>query len=74
MTFEIPDLFHADRLSDSAVSHLSDNVVLLNYVKDDHSISRAMCVIKTRASRHEPGIRPFTIGPHGIEPADSSQR
>lgn len=74
MTFEIPDLFHADRLSDSAVSHLSDNVILLNYVKDDDSISRAMCVIKTRASRHEPGIRPFTIGPHGIEAADSSQR
>jgi circadian clock protein KaiC len=74
MTFEIPDLFYADRLSESAVSHLSDNVVLLNYVKDGNSISRAMCVIKTRASRHEPGIHPFTIGPDGIEAADNSQR
>lgn len=74
MTFEIPDLFRADRLSESAVSHLSDNVVLLNYVKSDDSIGRAMCVIKTRASRHEPGIRPFTIGPDGIEAADSVHR
>jgi len=74
MTFEIPDLFHADRLSESAVSHLSDNLVLLNYVKDDDSIGRAMCVIKTRASHHEPGIPPFTIGPDGIEAVYSSQR
>jgi circadian clock protein KaiC len=74
MTFEIPDLFRAERISESAVSHLSDNVVLLNYVRAENSIGRAMCVIKTRASRHEPDIRSFTIGPDGIEPADSVQR
>jgi circadian clock protein KaiC len=74
MTLEIPDLFHTNRLSDSAVSHLSDNVVLLNYVREEDSISRAMCVIKTRASSHKPDIRPFKIGPHGIQPADSSER
>ena len=33
MTFEVQDLFEAPRLSDSAVSHLSDNIVLLSYVK-----------------------------------------
>ena len=42
MTLEIRDLFHAERLADSAISHLSDNVVLLNYIKEEKSISRAM--------------------------------
>jgi circadian clock protein KaiC len=71
MTFEMPDLFHTERLSDSAVSHLSDNVVLLNYVKDHHSIRRAISVIKSRASHHQPDIRQFLIGHEGIVLADS---
>jgi circadian clock protein KaiC len=48
MTFETPDLFRVERISDSAVSHLSDNVVLLNYVNDHDSIQQAMSVIKSR--------------------------
>ena len=72
MTLEIRDLFHAERLSDSAISHLSDNVVLLNYIKEEKSISRAMAVIKSRASYHDPGIRQFKIGPDGIVLADSA--
>jgi circadian clock protein KaiC len=70
MTFEVQDLFEASRLSDSAVSHLSDNMVLLSYVKEQDSIKRVMSVIKSRASHHEPGIRQFLIGPDGIVLAD----
>lgn len=70
MTIEIPDLFHLDRLSDSALSHLADNVVLLNYVREDHSIHRALSVIKSRASDHRPDIRPFLIGRDGVVLAD----
>jgi circadian clock protein KaiC len=66
MSFEIPDLFRTERLSDSAISHLSDNIVLLTYVQNGHSIDRAMTVIKSRASHHHPGIRRFAIGPEGI--------
>ena len=66
MTFEIPDLFGAERLSDDAVSPLSDNVVLLSYLKDDGSIKRTISVIKTRASHHDPAIRQFLIGRDGI--------
>jgi hypothetical protein len=54
------------RLSESALSHLSDNVVLLKYVQDDHSIQRAVSVIKSRASYHHPDTRPFLIGRDGI--------
>jgi circadian clock protein KaiC len=71
MTFELPDLFHPQRLSDAAVSHLSDNVVLLNYIREQDSIKRAMSVIKSRASYHEPDVRQFLIGPAGIVLADT---
>ncbi len=70
MTFEVQELFGSERISDSAVSHLSDNVILLSYVKEQDSINRVMAVIKSRASRHEPGIRHFLIGADGITLVD----
>jgi circadian clock protein KaiC len=66
LTFEIAALFGAERLSDDAVSPLSDNVVLLSYLRDQGVLRRTMTVIKTRASRHDPAIRQFVIGPQGI--------
>ena len=66
MTIESTELIQAQRLSASAVSHLSDNVVLLSYVQEHNSINRAMTVIKSRASHHQSVICPFTIGPAGI--------
>ena len=71
MTVESPDLFQAERLSDSAVSHLSDNVVLLSYIREANAINRTITVIKSRASHHQPAICQFTIGPHGIVLAHS---
>jgi circadian clock protein KaiC len=71
MTFESPELFRTERVSDSAISHLSDNVVLLNYVREGNSINRAMAVIKSRASHHQPTVCQFTIDPHGITLVDS---
>jgi circadian clock protein KaiC len=70
MTFEVQDLFQAPRLSDSAVSHLSDNIVLLSYIQEQDSINRAMAVVKSRASHHDPSIRQFLIGHDGIVLAD----
>jgi len=32
-TLEAPDLFGSSRLSDGAISHLSDNIVLPRYVQ-----------------------------------------
>jgi circadian clock protein KaiC len=74
MTLENTELFHAERLSDSAISHLSDNVVLLAYVRQGNSVGRAMSVIKSRASHHDPTIRQFVIGSHGIALADTPPR
>ena len=90
MTFEIPQLYSPDRLSDTAVSHLSDNVVILSYVREHDITARSIAVIKTRATTHDPAVRRFTIGSAGIvldepdstdnsavgigEPADATSR
>jgi circadian clock protein KaiC len=66
MTTELADLFEVRRLSEFGISHLSDNVVLLQYIREQAIVRRAITVTKTRASRHEPEIREFTITPEGI--------
>jgi circadian clock protein KaiC len=45
---------------------MSDNVLLLSYVRKGAEIKRSIAVIKTRASAHDPGIREFTISGDGI--------
>jgi circadian clock protein KaiC len=77
MTSELPDLFRVSRLSEFGVSHLSDNVVVLQYIRDGSTVRRALTVLKTRASRHEPEIREFKITREGIllgDPFDPTQR
>jgi circadian clock protein KaiC len=66
LTSETESLVGADRISDTAVSPLADNVVLLSYQRDRDTIGRTISVIKTRASRHDPMVRKFVIGPQGI--------
>jgi circadian clock protein KaiC len=66
MTLELPDLFQVNRLSELGISHVSDNVVLLQYLHRRASLTRTMTVLKTRASLHEPQIREFAITSEGI--------
>jgi len=66
MTSEVPRLFGADHISDFAVSSLADNIVMLGHQRERDTIGRTMAVIKTRASRHDPAVRKFVIGPQGI--------
>jgi circadian clock protein KaiC len=66
MTLEVPALFGAERLSNDAISPLSDNVVLLSYLRDENLIKRTISIIKTRASRHDPAVRQFKIESDGI--------
>ncbi len=70
MTMEVPDLFHLTRLSELGVSNMSDNVVLLQYLRGESQIKRAVTVLKTRASMHEPEIRQYRITEAGIEVGD----
>lgn len=66
MTLEVAELFEVTRISEHGMSHLSDNVLLLQYVRSDSHITRALAVLKTRASRHEPGVRTYEISAQGI--------
>jgi circadian clock protein KaiC len=66
MTLEIPDLFEVRRLSESAVSQLADNVVVLQYIRSRSEIRRAVLVLKTRASQHDIQIREFRISKEGM--------
>jgi len=62
----VPGLFGISRLAEDDISHLSDNVILLQFVPRDTQLRRAVTVLKTRASRHEPDVREFKITPKGI--------
>jgi circadian clock protein KaiC len=66
MTLEVAELFELVRISDNSLSHLSDNVVLLRYLREGDRLQRALTVLKTRASSHDPVIRPFEITGDGI--------
>jgi circadian clock protein KaiC len=67
MTQEVPQLFGITTLSEKGVSHLADNVILLQYLRGQSRIRRAVSVIKTRASSHDADIREFEITSEGFE-------
>jgi len=66
MTSELPDLFHVGRLAEYGISHLSDNVILLQYQRAESRLLRTVTILKSRASAHDPQIREFEITPDGI--------
>jgi circadian clock protein KaiC len=74
MTSELPDLFHVGRLAEYGISHLSDNVILLQYLHADTRLRRTLTVLKSRASAHDPEIREFDITADGIALRDAIAR
>jgi circadian clock protein KaiC len=79
MTVQLPDLFQVTRVSEVGVSHVADNLVVLQYLRGPAGIRRTLTVLKTRASLHEPQVREFTITPAGITlggqaPSDAASR
>ncbi len=66
MTSELPDLFHVGRLAEYGISHLSDNVILLQYLRANSRLLRTVTVLKSRTSAHNPEIREFEITSDGI--------
>jgi circadian clock protein KaiC len=66
MTHEIPELFGLTRLSERGVSHLADNVVLLQYRGLDQAVTRTITVLRIRASHHDGQTRELHITADGI--------
>lgn len=48
------------------LSYLADAVVLLRFFEVDGSVRKAISVLKTRTTAHEPTIREFALGPDGL--------
>ena len=73
VTLESAELFHISRLSELAMSHMADNVVLLQHLHSGHEMKRALTVLKTRGASHTSAVREFRITSEGIafgEPLD----
>jgi circadian clock protein KaiC len=66
MIVEVPDLFQLRRVSDEGMSHLADNVVLLQYVQEGPELIRALTLLKTRAMHHRPMVRRYEITSKGF--------
>jgi circadian clock protein KaiC len=62
----VPELFQVGRLAEYGISHLSDNVVLLQYLRVESRLVRTVTILKSRASAHDPEIREFDITADGI--------
>jgi circadian clock protein KaiC len=66
MTQEVPDLFGVSRLSEYGISHLSDNVILLQFLRGDSRLKRALTILKARGSAHDPSTRQYEITIDGV--------
>jgi circadian clock protein KaiC len=66
MIVEVPDLFQLRRVSEHGISHLADNVVLLQYVQHGPELVRALTILKTRGMRHRPVVHRYEITDKGF--------
>jgi len=66
MIMEVPELFQLRQISEEGISHLADNVVLLQYVQDGPELIRALTILKTRAMRHRPVVHRYEITDKGF--------
>ena len=70
MTQEVANLFGVTQLSEYGISHLSDNVILLQFLRGDSELKRALSILKTRGSAHEPATRQYEITSKGVRLGD----
>jgi circadian clock protein KaiC len=66
MIVEVPELFQLHQVSEHGISHLSDNVILLQYMQEGAEMFRSLTILKTRAMRHQPVVRRFEITNEGF--------
>ena len=66
-TYETAELFRISRLSEFGMSHIADNVVLLQHIQNGTQMRRALSVVKSRASMNSSMVREFQISRDGIQ-------
>jgi circadian clock protein KaiC len=65
-TSTTPTLMGGTSITEGHISTLTDSIILLRYVEMFGEMKRGITVLKMRGSRHDKGIREFTIDPHGM--------
>jgi circadian clock protein KaiC len=83
-TYEMPSFVTGQSPSGVAMSHMSDNVIMIDYHHHHGTLKRSLAIIKTRASGHTTDMYEFRLGPDGFtlngtaspggEPATSHHR
>jgi circadian clock protein KaiC len=71
MTLEVADLYDIRHVSEEGLSHLADNVIVLQYAKDTAHVTRTLTVLKTRATRHDQAVRRYEISAEGLVLTDT---
>jgi circadian clock protein KaiC len=67
ITQEEPEILGTSAMAaEFGISYLVDTVIQLSYVEMDSSISRALLILKQRASGHDKAIRQFRITDRGM--------
>jgi circadian clock protein KaiC len=70
MTLETRPPFAFAGMIGTALSHLTDNIVLLGYHVEGPDVRRAIHVLKSRGSAHDQSVREYTIEAEGIRIGD----
>jgi circadian clock protein KaiC len=65
-TVEVEEDFVSMRLSNYAISFLSDGIVRLRYVSIDGQLRRMLIIVKMRRGRHSIDMHEYTITPKGV--------
>lgn len=75
MTLEVNELYAISRITEHGLSHLADNVIILQYDQDGATrrVMRTLTVLKTRATRHDPTVRHYEITSEGLSLAEGER-
>ncbi|MFL5724815.1 MAG: ATPase domain-containing protein [Chloroflexota bacterium] len=70
MTLETRPPFAFAATMETSLSHVVDNIVVVGYDIDGADVRRAIHVLKSRGSAHDPSIREFRIEADGVHVGD----
>ena len=71
MTLEVAELYDIRHVSEQGLSHLADNVIVLQYARNTAHVTRTLTVLKTRATQHDHAVRRYEITAEGLTLADT---
>jgi circadian clock protein KaiC len=66
LTVEATEAYNQMRFTPHPISFLTHDIVLMRYFEEGGQLRTFMTVVKTRARRHSPDLRPYTIARGGI--------